>query len=112
MSDAPASATIQSTTVATARKAFFHDQVRESFNDGAPGVVGEINRSFSAMSHSCIDRLPSDRYAVHGDRQMMLALTLLEQAKDAAVKAVILTNASAPGSGADVDIVNSGAKSL
>ena len=109
---APSSTTTHSTTVATARKEFFHDQVRESFNDGAPGVVGEINRSFSSMSHACIDRLPSDRYAVHGDRHMVLALTLLEQAKDAAVRAVILTGASAPGSGGNVAIVNPFGKTL
>lgn len=95
MSDPTASASVvEPDACAAARLKFFREQVDASYNSGAPGIVGEINRRFQRMSHDCITDLPTDRYSVHGDRQTMLALTYLEQAKDAAVKAVILSNAA------------------
>jgi hypothetical protein len=73
-------------------KAFYRERVDVSYNTGAPGIVGVINLRFSVLARECIDNMPDKHYCPHGDGQFELALTLLEQAKDAAVKAVILTN--------------------
>lgn len=78
------------------RKAFYRERVDASYNTGAHGVVGVINLRFSVLARECIDNMSDELYCPHGDSQFELALQLIEQAKDAAVKAVILTNKTAP----------------
>lgn len=79
-----------------ARKAFYRQRVDASYNTGAPGIVGVVNLRFSVLARECIDNMPDELYCPRGDSQFELALQLIEQAKDAAVKAVIMTNKTAP----------------
>jgi len=81
---------------AAERNSFYRAQVGVSFNTSAPGLVGSINNQFQQLSYICIDGMPTDRHSVHGDEKLKLALQLIEMAKDAAVKAVILTRAVDP----------------
>jgi len=93
------------------RNAFYRAQVGVSFNTTAPGVVGSINKKFQELSDLCIEGMPIDRHSVHGDEKLKLALQLIEMAKDAAVKAVILTRAVDPPTHTHTDSSSNGAAS-
>jgi hypothetical protein len=73
-----------------ARLEYYREQIYMSFNTQAPGLVGATNREFREISARCLDQMPVDRYSVHADHKLELALQLIEQAKDAIVKAVII----------------------
>jgi len=72
---------------------YVKEQVDISYNPNAPGEVGRHNQDFQTTARKMIlvyEATAAD--SPHASRQLMLALTHLEQCKDAFIKSIMIAH--------------------